>query len=334
MTAFLEQALRESFGVAVPVLPFSSRVEPGHWVRGLRETVLLPVAGDVAGERRAALHLKLASLARACRGYLEVGLRAAEQADAERDRLRAAVLDESVNAAVIADELRLAERRVCAGTRPAFEKAFFAERAAVTRRLTDALRAESPSWEGNLARQTQRYEAWMAKRLTAELTPLSRDAAPRAVDLLGQAEARFRRIVEAFRDRLGRNVREATGVTISPAAWEARPPDVKVVPVAVARAFMTNWELLWWMLPMALVGGLFRRHVIGLVPWEVEKNLSRLAGEWAGAADAAAADLRAQAGAWVDAELATLDRLLARRSGEADAFRAALRRLEEAGPHG
>ena len=53
VTAFLEQALRESFGVAVSVLPFSSRVEPGHWVRGLREAVLLPVAGDVAGERRA-----------------------------------------------------------------------------------------------------------------------------------------------------------------------------------------------------------------------------------------------------------------------------------------
>ena len=131
----------------------------------------------------------------------------------------------------------------------------------------------------------------MAERLTAELTPLSRNAAPRAVDLLGQAEARFRRIVEAFRDRLGRNVREATGVTISPAAWEARPPDVKVVPVAVARAFMTNWELLWWMLPMALVGGLFRRHVIGLVPWEVEKKLRGSPGSEAGAADAAAADL-------------------------------------------
>ena len=116
MTAFLEQSLRESFGAAVPVLPFSTRVEPVRWVRGLRETVLLPVAGDVAGERRAALRLKLASLARACRGYLEVGLRAADRADADRDRLRAAVLDESVNAAATADELRLAERRVCAGT--------------------------------------------------------------------------------------------------------------------------------------------------------------------------------------------------------------------------
>jgi GTP-binding protein EngB required for normal cell division len=331
VSAFLDRALRESFGAVVPVLPFSCRVEPERWVRQLREAVLLPVARDVAGERRAALGWKLAALARACRGYLTVGLQAAERADADRDRLRAAVLDESVNAAVIADELRLAEQRVCDGTRPAFEKVFFAERAGVVRQVTAALAAELRTWRGNLAQQAQRYELWMAGQLTAELAPLSRGAAPLAVDLLGQAEGRFRRIVEAFRDRLSRNIQEATGVTVSPPAWEVQRPQVGVVPVAVSRAFMTSWELLWWLLPMGLVGGLFRRHVLGRVPWEVEKNLARLTGDWAAAVDTAVADLRTQAAGWVNAELATLDRLLGQRPGEATAFRTALRRLEQEG---
>lgn len=34
--------------------------------------------------------------------------------------------------------------------------------------------------------------------------------------------------------------RAATGVTISPAAWEARTPQVKAVPIAVTQALMTN----------------------------------------------------------------------------------------------
>jgi GTP-binding protein EngB required for normal cell division len=331
VTAFLGRALRETFGDAVPALPFSTRADPGRWVRQLREVVLLPVAGDVARERDAALGLKLAALTRACRGYLTVGLQAAERADADRERLRAAVLDESVRAAVIRDELRLAEQRVCEGTRPAFTSLFLAQQAKVRQRLTEALAAELPTWQGNLARQARRYEAWMADRLTAELAPLSRDAAPLAVDLLGQAEGRSRRVVEAFRDRLGRNIHQATGVSVSPAAWEAKRPEVTVLPVAVGRAFMTDWDLLWWLLPMGLVGGLFRRHVLGRVPWEVEKNLTRLAGDWAEAVEAAVADLRAQASAWVDAELATLDRLLGQRPAETTAFREALRRLEELG---
>jgi nucleotide-binding universal stress UspA family protein len=328
VAAFLDRSLRQSFGTSVPVLPFSSRVEPERWARQLREAILLPVAGDVVGERRAALSLKLAALTRACQGYLLLGRQSAQRADADRDRLRSAVLDESVNAAIIRDELRLAEHRVCSGTRAAFEKLFLDHQSAVQQRVIDALAADSRTWQGNLAEQTQRYETWLAERLTAELSPLSRDAAPLAAERLGQAEGRFRRIIEAFRDRLSRNIQEATGVTISPAAWDVKPVELAVVPVAVSRAFMTNWDLLWWILPMWLVGGLFRRHILGRAPWEVEKNLFRLAGDWAVAVGSVVADLRSGATTWVDTELATLDRMLGHRSAEATAFREALRRLE------
>jgi GTP-binding protein EngB required for normal cell division len=329
MLAFLDRALRETGGGPVPLLPFSARVDRDSFASRLEEEVLLPLTRDLAGRRREALAHKQGHLVRACRGYLEVGLQAAERADEDRARLRAAVLDESVNAAVIRDELLLAEQRVCEGTRPAFEKALLAQEPAVRRRLTDELRAELPTWTGNLARQTERYEAWMARRLAEELAPLSAEAAPLGAELLGQAEGRFRRVVEAFRDRLGRNIHAATGVTISPAAWEVRRPELAVVPVAVGRTFMVHWDLLWWLLPMWLVGGLFRRHALGRVPWEVEKNLTRLAGDWAAAVDRAVADLRGQAVAWVDAELATLDRLLGQRPVAAGAFSEALRQLAE-----
>jgi GTP-binding protein EngB required for normal cell division len=329
--AFLDGALRQRFGTAVPVLPFSSRVEPGRWVGRLREAVLVPVGQDVVGERRAVLGVKLASLVRACRGYLEVGLQAAERADADRQRLRAAVLDESVGAVVIRDELRLAGQRVCERTRRDFEELFLARKAEVGQRVRAGLADALRTWRGNLAEQTAGYERWMAERLAAELTALSADAGPPlANELLGQAEGRLRRVVEAFRDRLGRNIREATGVAVTPLAWEIQRPEMTVVPVAVGRAFMTDWGLLWWLLPMRLVGGLFRRHVLGLVHWEVEKNLRRLAGDWAGAVDEAVGALRAQAAAWVDAELATLDRLLGQRPAEAAAFREALRQLGDA----
>lgn len=328
VAAFLDHALSLHFGTSIPVVPFSIRVEPTRWLHRLRETILRPVADNVAQERRTALAWKTTALLRACQDYLTVGLQAAERLDADRERLRSAVFTEAVNAAVIRDELRLAEEASRAGTRPAFTQAFLAKRAAVERRVRESLAAELRTWRGNLAEQTHHYEVWMAERLTAELTPLSCDAAPLAADLLRRAEERFRRVVEAFRDRLGRNLREAMGITLSPAAWEVQRSELAVVPIALSQTFMTPWELLWWLLPMALVGGLFRRHVLGRVHWEVEKNVIRLAGDWAASVDAALADLRNQAAAWVDAELATLDRLLKRQPAEAPAFRDALRRLE------
>ncbi len=84
------------------------------------------------------------------------------------------------------------------------------------------------------------------------------------------------------------------------------------------------------MLPMWLFGGLFRRHVIGRVPWEVEKNLTRLTGDWAGAVDTAIMELRRQAEVWVNTELSMLDRLLTLQPPGAAAFQAAIRLLDEA----
>jgi GTP-binding protein EngB required for normal cell division len=325
---FVQRALHEAFGEAVSVLPFSVRVEAERWLGQLRETVLKPIARNVPEERRAALALKTSTLLHACHGYLTVGLQAAERIDAKREQLRNAVFTEAVQIGVIRQELRLAEEHMRGETRPAFTDFFLAKRGELDRRMRDALAAELRTWRGHLAKQARRYESWMAERLTAELTPISKEAAPLAADLLQKAEQRFRRIVEAFRDRLSKNIRDAMGITLSPLAWEVKRPELAVVPVALSQTFMTPWELLWWLLPMALVGGLFRRHVLGRVSWEVEKNLTRLVGDWTETVEKALVDLRSQAAAWVDAELATLDRLLSQQQAEAPAFRTALQRLE------
>jgi GTP-binding protein EngB required for normal cell division len=328
---FLERSLHEVFGTMVPVLPFSVRVGPERWLGRLRESVLMPLAGNVVQERREALALKTSALLRACASYLRVGLQAAERIDADREQLRKAVFTEAVGVSVIREELRLAEEQVRGETRPAFTDFFLARRTEVERRISTALASELRTWQGSLATQARRYETWMAERLTDELMPLSQDAIPLAADLLRRAGDRFRRVVQAFCDRLGGNIREATGIPLSPLVWEGKHPELAVVPVALSQTFMTPWDLLWWLLPMTLVGGLFRRHVLGRVRWEVEKNLIRLAGDWTEMVEKTIAGLRSQAAAWVDAELATLDRLLGRQQAEASVFHDALQRIRASG---
>ncbi len=92
---------------------------------------------------------------------------------------------------------------------------------------------------------------------------------------------------------------------------------------------MTQWDLLWWMLPMKLVGGLFRRHVLKQVPWEVEKNLLRLISDWNGVTESALSELRVQAQAWIESELATLERLLKSQPDASRSIRWDLQQLEQ-----
>lgn len=330
MTTFMDRATQENLGDAVPVLPFSVRKERDRWLRHFQEAVLQPVSRNVAGEKQAALRAKLVSLAQSCLDYLAVGLQAAERADADRDSLRKAVLNESVKATVIHDELRIVERRMHEGTRSAFEGLLFPLQAIVTERIVTAINREYPSWHGSLSEQARRSEEWMKDKLIVELTPLSREAIPLATELVDRAEDRLQRVVGAFRDRLRHNIHEATGLTVSPATWTVERPRVAAVPVVVGRTFMMSWEMLSWLVPMGLFGGMFRRHIIGRVPWEVEKNLTRLVGDWADAVNAAVTKLRRQAEDWVDKELSMLERLLVQQPLEASAIREAIALLEVA----
>jgi len=78
---------------------------------------------------------------------------------------------------------------------------------------------------------------------------------------------------------------------------------------------------------MRVFGGVFRRHCAGRVSWEVEKNLTRLAGAWSDATTAAVAALEVQAARWIHDELVTLRGILSRAESESDRIRTTLRSL-------
>jgi GTP-binding protein EngB required for normal cell division len=330
---FVAAEIRETLGLPVgaePVIvPFSVRKDHEKCVAALREGVLAPIAQNAGAERAAALKHKLTHLTRAAREYLQVALKAAEKVGQERETLLAAVLDESVKESVIAKELAVAAESVIGTARPAFEKALTKHSGAVEARVVASL-GEMKTWRGHLGKQAERFQEFLRERMIAEMTPLEADAAPIAAKLLQDAELRFRRIAEAFRDRLSRNVSAALGVTLSPVAWE--PPRVRVVapPVAIGQTFMTHWDLFWWLLPMPVIGGLFRWHCRGKVPWEVWINMNRLAGGWFEAAADAIEAVQKQAAAWVHAEIGTLTTMLSKSSDEAAAIRASIAEIDAA----
>lgn len=311
------------------IVPFSVRQDRTRHIEALRGGVLAPIARNAGAERAAALNHKLTHLTRAAREYLQVALKAAEKVGQDRETLLAAVLDESVKESVIAKELAVAAESVIGTARPAFEKALYPHRDAVEARVVASL-GEMKTWRGHLGKQAERYREFMQERMSAELAALEPVATPVATRLVEEAELRFRRIAEGFRDRLSRNVRASLGVTLSPVAWE--PPRVSIAapPVAIGQTFMTHWDLFWWLLPMPLIGGLFRRHCRGKVPWEVWINMNRLAGGWFVATADAIEAVQKQAAAWVHSELETLTKMLSKSRDDAAAIRSALGELDAA----
>ena len=79
---------------------------------------------------------------------------------------------------------------------------------------------------------------------------------------------------------------------------------------------------------MGIFRPLVRRHFLRRIPWEVEKNLSRLAAQWADAVNASIDGLARQSMAFLANELATLEGLVGNASDRRPEIQKALDLLD------
>jgi GTP-binding protein EngB required for normal cell division len=314
---FTKREAQTRTGKAWAVLPVSDR--PGF--EAMRADAEAFVRERIAA-RRANAHGEIArhkilGLATRCREYLRVALCAAESAEASVEALRTALARERKTLGAVSGEIRAHCRTLKAEARTAADARFQAYRAVVAERLAEDLRASMPGWRGNLAHRSRMFEAWLAERMMEEMGSVSLQGEGHLAGFLFKAEASASRTVRAFQDRLAVEIDRALGVRPAGALFEARVEEPSHPDVRLSPTFDTHFELLWFLIPMPVFGGLVRRHFLRRLPWEAEKNLSRVASQWADAVGAAIDGIASDAGRFLETELDTIESLVAGWGGSA-----------------
>ena len=308
-------------GKAWRILPVSNR--PGF--ERMREEVAEYLRNRIAGRREEAFgeiagH-KVHALVAGCREYLHLAERAAGAADAARAELVAALARERRGFGAVRGELRLLCNHLQAEVRTAADERFHAYYGEVTGRVTANLPEAMAGWKGHLARVTPEFEGWLADAMMEEMGAVSLHGEGHLAGFLFRAQASVERSVRAFVDRLAGEIERALGIRFEgarfdPQVEEPAHPDVRLSPT-----FDTHFELLWFLIPMRIFRPLVRRHFLRRIPWEVEKNLSRVASQWADAVGSSIDVLFRDATEFLGREIETIAGLV----GEADAGN----RLEE-----
>ena len=322
-------------GKAWTILPVSNR--PGF------EAMLAEVAEylreRIAGRREEAFgeiaRHKVRALTAGCREYLLLAERAAEAAGAARSDLVVALARERRDLGSVKGELRLLCNHLKAEVRTAADERFHACHGEVTVRATGNLREAMTGWKGNFARVTREFEGWLADAMMEEMGSVSLHGEGHLAGFLFRAQSSVERSVRAFADRLAKEIERALGIhfegaRFDPQVEEPGHPDVRLSPT-----FDTHFELLWFLIPMPVFRPLVRRHFLRRVPWEVEKNLSRVAGQWADAVGASIDGLFRDATEFLDREVGTIAELVGEaaagnRVGEVRAAIAEIAALESA----
>ena len=326
---FVQKQLARYWNDAVPVFPYSVRPGFEHLRAELDDSLLSQVRAD-AGEHRTAILLhKLDSLLTECADYLNVALKAAEVADSEREELRRRILGQKESLDDTRLALKLIVRHATANTRSTFEALLRPDELPLRKKLQVSLDHEFPSWTRSLRVVTEKFDDWLGVVLTSDMAELSRKHRNEFVEPVRRVSRQLSQSLQDFRNRLSERMLETLGVPLRTTEMELQTEDPRSPDVRVGKIFDRNWELLSWLIPMALVEGVVLKHYHHKVEDLVFTNLSRLASQWEDIVNASLRVLEKESIRRLDGLIATIDKLIASAGQQAPQIHEDIQRLEE-----
>jgi GTP-binding protein EngB required for normal cell division len=325
---FTRHQIARLTGKELPILPCSILQTHSELQGRVRDHLLHRIAERHEEKFDEILTHKVRALAAACREYLVLAQAAAAAAGQARSDLLEVLERERRDLGSVKSEISLFSRELKSQVRSTAGERFHAYHIEVTGRLRKDLRKKMAGWRGNLSKITGRFQGWLAAALEEELSGLSNHGEVHVSEFLFTARTSLDRTVRAFQDRLAKEIERALGLSFAGAQFEAQIQEPARPDVRVGQTFDTHIDLLWFVIPMTFFRPLIERHFLRLIPWEAEKNLSRLAGQWAEAVNASIEDLTGQALRFMEEELATIARMVSNTDDRQADIAMALKELE------
>ena len=188
---------------------------------------------------------------------------------------------------------------------------------------------EFPSWTSSLGVATRRFDDWLGAAVTREMASLSDGHRAEFVEPIRRVSRQLSQSLQDFRNRLSERALSTLGVPLRTSEMGLGVKDPSSPDVRVGKIFDRNWELLSFLLPMWVIGGLLQRHFRRKVADVVFINLSRLATQWEEVVKGSVSALEKEAIRRLDGLVATIEKLIASAGQETPGIRADLLRLEE-----
>lgn len=313
LDAVVEFTLRQIVhhtGREARVFPFSVAPSFENLRSNVSDYLLREVSGRHEEKSQEIIAHKTLSVISSCGDYLRVAEKAMAATEAARLELREALRREQGDLAAVRKEIWLFSQDLKSRIRTESGVRFGAHAPEIVGRLWSDLGVRLKTFRGNLARTTESFREWLIFAVEDELGAVSARGEEHLSPFLHRAESTLHRVARAFQDRLAAEIERALGMKFTGAHLQTSINEPARPNIKVGYVFDIHIDQLWFLIPMPVFRGVINRRLLRRIPWEVEKNLSRLAGQWADALDDSIDDLVRQTTDFIEGELATVERLV------------------------
>jgi len=326
--AFVASETRNRLGRTIPIFPYS--IKPGfeHLRAHLLDYLVDRVVSHHEERLEEILAYKFRTLVSECRDYLALAKAAAEVGENARAELLELTRREQGNL----DQVRRAIRVLAIDLE---RRAHDALLEAYTGLLPSTLAAvdadfdrESRTWHGHLGKTSEAFQQWADTTLRREMGKVLPRGEGFLAPVLAEAESHFKRAVRGFQDRLAIAIETALGTRFSGATFQAEVEPPRFPDIRVDKTFDIPLDMVWFLVPMPVFRRLVYRRLRSQLPWEVEKNITRLSGQWTEAGKESIQSMGRQAEEFMDGEAKTVIELATSTGDMRERVKAALAKLD------
>lgn len=226
------------------------------------------------------------------------------------------------------DQVQLIATDLCSKTRPLITAKLLQMRPFLETKTKEELCLVLPSWKGGLWKQSRIFENWLAEYLERELADIAQDQKPYFYESLQEAVSRLERIANDFLLKLTVNVEAILGVSLKKThfAINLKPSDFP--DISRVRTFDIPFDILLFWIPVKVFRPLVRRHFLNLIPFEVEKNISRLSSQWTDVINGRIMEMQVEIESFIQGELSMVESALSRKGSESNEISQYLKQLQ------
>ncbi|MBN1322146.1 MAG: dynamin family protein [Thermoleophilia bacterium] len=326
---FVANETEKRLGRAIPIYPYSTKPGFEHLRACLLEYLIDRVVSHHEERLEEILAHKLQTLVEECRAYLDLAQTAAEVGESARAELLELTRREQGNLDQVERAIRVLTRDLEKRAHDKLAEDYSQLLPAALASIRADFDRESSSWRGHLGKTSEAFQAWADTALRREMAAVLPRGERFLAPVLIEAESHLKRAVRGFQDRLSIAIETALGTRFAGATFQADIEPPSFPDIRIDKTFDIPLDMAWFLVPMPVFRRLIYRRLRSQLPWEVEKNLTRLSGQWNDAAKRSIESMARQAKHFMDHEAATVIEMATSTKDRRERVKMAIDKLDE-----